>query len=117
MTKVFPQKVATMYRIESRGFSEPYLFIRKNTIVKFGESNRRHGAVLMSNPGCYTPRYADGDWQGFRRGEELRGWGSWGFPDSTMQNVIRVLKVAADQTHNPLETFAYERPRITKEDL
>jgi len=94
-----------MYRIKCSDFHEPYLFLRKNTIVRFGNSNRLHGAILMSNPGSYSPKFAERNWQEYRDGKGADKLWGWGFPDFTMQNVIQALQVASNRAAYPLDGY------------
>lgn len=95
MARVFDQKVtATMHRVFSDEVG--HLFLRKNTQVHIGSTDQLMGAVIMSNPGSYTPKYAAGDWKAFSNGEGQDQIHGWGYPDMTMQNIIEVLQVAAE---------------------
>jgi hypothetical protein len=97
LARVYDQKVtATMYRVSGDG--DGHLFMRKNTQIHMGSSDRLLGAVIMSNPGSYTPKYAEGDWNAFARGEGHDLIHGWGYPDMTMQNIIAVLQAAAKES-------------------
>ncbi|KIL37213.1 hypothetical protein SD71_00275 [Cohnella kolymensis] len=102
MPRVFDQKVtATMHRVFNDEVG--HLFMRKDTQVHCGASDWLLGAVIMSNPGSYTPKYTAGDWNSFVRGEGPELLHGWGYPDMTMQNVIAVLQAASADSGYVLE--------------
>jgi hypothetical protein len=96
MSRVFTQKVsATMHRVKCDKLG--YVFARRNTEVCMGPNNRIQGAFIMSNPGSYSPKYSDRNWNSYCLGEGDDKLQGWGYPDPTMQNVIQVLSDASKE--------------------
>jgi hypothetical protein len=94
-TLKYNQKVyAKITRIYDSGNNE-YHFLRNDTRIIFGNSDKLLGAVFMSNPGSFEFKY-DSSWEAFKSGNGTNDVfeSDLGTPDSTMINIIKAIKEA-----------------------
>ncbi|MDN4604072.1 hypothetical protein P5G61_22705 [Paenibacillus sp. F6_3S_P_1C] len=101
MVKVrkYPERVtASMYRVYH---DNEALLLRHNTSIHFGESTKRLGMVIMTNPGSFELKKTP-EWISYKNGtSEGDTFEVNDYADLTMRNIIKLLKCSFEGHSEP----------------